>query len=175
MKHSFLLVLSLFFCLLTTACSSDVVSKPVSVDIKENLDNASKSDDINYTITNVTFTTGKSYNSHKRQYSDPAVEICVTIKNNKDDMIEPLFKDAMRRIRLFQRGVECDPVSPLAINKELVDYDSSEKYILPRRSFNACRGFKLNSPSGLIETTFFYKKIGEQNAINHIIAESMID
>lgn len=175
MKNSLTVGVVLCLCLLTTACQSNVTSSSVSVDIKENLDNLSKLDDINYTINNVTFTTAKSYNRHKNQYSDPAVEICVTIKNNKDDMIEPLFKDAMSRIRLFQRGVECDSASTLYIDGELVDYDLSEKYILPGRSFNACRGFKLNSPSGLVETTFYYKQMGDSDAINHVIAESMID
>ena len=171
----FLLITALSFCLFSTACQSKVISKTVSVDIKENLDNAYKSDDINYTISNVTFTAAKSYNLHKKYYSDPAIEVCMTIKNNKDDSIEPLFKDAMKRIRLFQRGVECDNVPTLFINGEIVDYDLSEKFILPGRSFNACQGFKLNSPTGLLETTFFYKEIGETNAINHLITETMID
>ena len=165
----------LFLCCLATACQSKTVSIPVSVEIKENFDNASKSDDINYTINNISFTTAKSYNKHKRQYSDPAIEVCMTIQNNKDDMIEPLFKDAMERIRLFQRGVECNDITPLFINGELVDYDLNEKYILPGRSFNACRGFKLNYKTGLLETTFFYKKIGDADSINHLIAESKID
>lgn len=175
MSRSLLVAFVLCLCCLTTACQSQVTSKSVSVDIKENLDNASRLDDINYTINNVTFTTAKSYNKHKRNYSDPAVEICVTIKNNKDDMIEALFKDAMKRIRLFQRGVECDYESPLLINGELIDYDLSEKYILPGRSFKACQGFKLNSPNGVLETTFLYQKIGDEHAVNHVIAESTLE
>ena len=104
----------LFLCCLATACQS-TVSIPVSVEIKEDFNNASKSYDINYTINNIGFTTAKSYNKHKRQYSDPAIEVCLTIQNNKDNMIEPLFKDAMKRIRLFQRGVECNDITPLFI------------------------------------------------------------
>ena len=174
-KHSLFIGMALSLCSLTTACQSQVTTKSVSVAIKENLDNADKYDDIDYTINNVTFTTGKSYNERKGAYTDPAVEVCMTIKNNKDDMIAPLFVDAMNRIRLFQRGVECDSISTLLINGELFDYDLSEKFVLPGRSFNACRGFKLNYKTGLLETTFFYKKIGDADSINHLIAESTID
>lgn len=174
MKHLFI-GFTFLLCCLTTACQSKVTSASVSVDVKENLDNANRLDDINYTINNVTFTTGKSYNKRKGGYTDPAVEVCMTIKNNKDDMIAPLLNDAMGRIRLFQRGVDCDATTPLLINGELIDYDLNEKHILPGRSFNACRGFKLNYKTGLLETTFYYKKIGDTDSINHHIAESMID
>ncbi len=169
MKRSLLIGLALCLCCLTTGCQREFKST-VHVDVKE-----AKTD---YTITNVTFTTAKSYNKYKHQYSEPAVEVCMTITNNMDSSIKPLFKDATSRIRLFQRGVECDNVPqvymnvpPLYIHGEIVDYDMSEKYILPGRSFKACQAFKLNSPTGLLEATFFYKGPNDQYPINQIITE----
>lgn len=173
MKHILSILLVMLVSVSVFGCKSyQEYQQPLSIDIKENFETPSDNDDIDFRIQGITFTTGYAYNHHKVNYSDPGIEICLTIKNNKDGNIEPLMNEVMKRVRIFQRGVECDPTKTLLIHGELKDYSLDEKYILPGRSFNACLGYTLEDPNGKIEVTFFYKAPENTSKINNIIAEA---
>lgn len=176
MRHAAICCVLMFLCLLCFGCTgSKEIHQGLNIDIKENFETPDPYDDIDYTIQAITFTTGKAYDEYTKSYSKPGVEVCLTIKNNKSDQIEPLMKEAVERIRLFHRGVECTKASPLLIRGKLTDYMLSEKYILPEKSFNACMGFGLETAKGLIEASYWYKAQGADRKINHVIANAQLD
>ena len=164
------LALLLFVSLFLGCNSADEYAENLDIDIKEGFETQTESDDVDLTLKGIIYTTGYALNSYSDKFEDPAIQVCILMKNNNVDRIKPMMEDIISRIRLFHRGVECERTNQVKIRGKVITYSEREKNVLPERTIRACLGYRLTETTGTVETSFYYKENNDTHKINHIVS-----
>ena len=104
--NQFAFLALLLFVSLFLGCNE--YAENLDIDIKEGFETQTESDDVDLTLKGIIYTTGYALNSYSDKFEDPAIQVCILMKNNNVDRIKPMMEDIISRIRLFHRGVECE-------------------------------------------------------------------
>ena len=99
------LALLLFVSLFLGCNSADEYAENLDIDIKEGFETQTESDDVDLTLKGIIYTTGYALNSYSDKFEDPAIQVCILMKNNKIAQITPMMNDIISQNLLFHRVV----------------------------------------------------------------------